>query len=182
VTGVLFDPIDPLLPEVSVFNPKPVQPNGPTPDRYTLTMSDAIVDDAGNALDGESNTLEPTGTPVLPSGDGQPGSDFVARFTVDTRPEIGTFCCGSWYIDLNGGGSGGRPVAGRWNAGQIGDHVAVFNSTTWLVDLSVPAYTPASAPRGNQRDRGRDLLPRGHVHASHDRQLSDARRLPARVR
>lgn len=73
-------------------------------DRYTLTISDSIVDDAGNSLDGESNAIEPQGTPSFPSGDGQPGSDFVARFTVDSRPEIGTFCCGSWYIDLNGNG------------------------------------------------------------------------------
>ena len=52
-------------------------------DRYTLTISDALVDPAGNALDGQSNLLQPTGTPLFPSGDGQPGGDFAARFTLD---------------------------------------------------------------------------------------------------
>ncbi len=80
--------------------------NTPLPDdRYTLTVSDAIVDDAGNALDGQSNSIEPLDVPSFPTGDGQPGGRYVARFTVDSRPEIGTYCCGSWYIDLNGNGS-----------------------------------------------------------------------------
>jgi hypothetical protein len=188
-------------------------------DRYTLTIFDRIKDDAGNALDGEANTTSPTDTPNFPSGDGEPGDSFQARFTVDSRPEIGTFCCGSWYVDLNGNGTfddpnnhdtdftngdivfkfglpsdfpvvgdwnndgfdeigvygrradgfrfeldlngngtfdtndisflfnatgpgaGGRPVAGRWNPGQNGDHVAVFNGTTWIVDVDTDAYT-----------------------------------------
>jgi hypothetical protein len=62
------------------------------------------VDPAGNKLDGESNAIEPLDFPTFPSGDGQPGGNFVARFTIDSRPEIGTFCCGSAYIDINGNG------------------------------------------------------------------------------
>ena len=72
-------------------------------DRYTLTVNDtAIVDVAGNELDGESNAIQPNGSPTFPSGDGQPGGNFVARFTVDSRAEIGTYAAGSVYSDTNG--------------------------------------------------------------------------------
>src|SRR5439155_26801134 len=73
-------------------------------DRYTVTVSDVLVDDAGNRLDGENNAQEPLVSPQFPSGDGQPGGNFVARFTVDSRPEIGTWCCGSATVDINGDG------------------------------------------------------------------------------
>jgi hypothetical protein len=72
-------------------------------DRYTLTLADDITDVAGNRLDGEANTQEPhdmQGT--LPSGDGVPGGDFVARFTVDSRPELGVYHSGSVWVDTNG--------------------------------------------------------------------------------
>jgi hypothetical protein len=71
-------------------------------DRFTLTVSDHIMDDAGNALDGESNAAEPQENPLFPSGDGEPGGDFVARFTVDSRPEIGVWAAGSVWVDTNG--------------------------------------------------------------------------------
>jgi hypothetical protein len=71
-------------------------------DRFTLTVSDAITDIAGNALDGESNAVEPNGGPQFPTGDGQPGGPFVARFTVDSRAEIGVWAAGSVYVDTNG--------------------------------------------------------------------------------
>ncbi len=71
-------------------------------DRFTLTISDSLVDLAGNALDGESGASEPDDDPDFPSGDGVPGGDFVARFTVDSRPEIGTWAAGSVYVDING--------------------------------------------------------------------------------
>ncbi len=71
-------------------------------DRFTLTISDAIVDPAGNALDGDSNAAEPNEGPTYPTGDGQPGGDFVARFTVDSRAEIGTWANGIVYVDTNG--------------------------------------------------------------------------------
>jgi hypothetical protein len=71
-------------------------------DRFTLTISDEIQDLAGNHLDGESNASEPHEIPTFPSGDGVPGGDFIARFTVDSRPEIGTWSAGSVYVDTNG--------------------------------------------------------------------------------
>ncbi len=71
-------------------------------DRFTLTVSDVLVDPAGNRLDGETNAAEPQETPHLPSGDGVPGGDFVARFTVDSRPELAVWAAGSVYVDTNG--------------------------------------------------------------------------------
>lgn len=73
-------------------------------DRFTLTISDALQDPAGNALDGESNAAEPQGAPVFASGDGIPGTSFVARFTVDSRPEIGTATAGAVQVDANSNG------------------------------------------------------------------------------
>ncbi len=71
-------------------------------DRYTLTILDTLTDDPGNRLDGESNADEPQDNPTFPSGDGVPGGDFVARFTVDSRPEIGSFVAQNIDIDING--------------------------------------------------------------------------------
>ncbi|NLE39611.1 MAG: hypothetical protein GX621_16450, partial [Pirellulaceae bacterium] len=71
-------------------------------DRFTLTVSDALVDPVGNALDGETNAVEPQEVPLFPTGDGVPGGEFVARFTVDSRPEIGVWAAGSVWIDTNG--------------------------------------------------------------------------------
>lgn len=71
-------------------------------DRFTLTISDAIVDPAGNRLDGDSNADQPSEGPGFPSGDSQPGGDFVARFTVDSRAEFGVYANGSVYVDTNG--------------------------------------------------------------------------------
>lgn len=71
-------------------------------DRLTLIVSDTITDDAGNRLDGETNTLAPTDMPILPSGDGVPGGAFQARFTVDSRPEIAVYGQGDIKVDING--------------------------------------------------------------------------------
>jgi len=76
-------------------------------DRFTLIISDNLMDLAGNRLDGESNSAEPHANRPgdllsLPSGDGIPGGSFVARFTVDSRPEIGGWSAGSVYMDTNG--------------------------------------------------------------------------------
>jgi hypothetical protein len=71
-------------------------------DRFTLTIDDSLRDPPGNLLDGESNADEPNGAPFFPSGDGNSGGDFVARFTVDSRPEIGTYALGSSFLDING--------------------------------------------------------------------------------
>jgi hypothetical protein len=71
-------------------------------DRFTLTISDSLTDVAGNSLDGETNAAEPREDINLPSGDGSPGGDFVGRFTVDTRAELGVWAAGSVYVDTNG--------------------------------------------------------------------------------
>ncbi len=72
-------------------------------DRYTLTINDtAVVDPAGNKLDGESDAAEPLNNPNFPSGNGVPGGNFTARFTVDSRPELGDFAAARVYIDANG--------------------------------------------------------------------------------
>lgn len=71
-------------------------------DRFTLTIRDSLIDPPGNGFDGNSNAAEPNGNPTLPSGDGVAGGDFVARFTVDSRAEIGIWAAGSIYIDTNG--------------------------------------------------------------------------------
>ncbi len=71
-------------------------------DRFTLTISDNLSDPAGNHLDGESSADEPQEDPGFASGDGQPGGEFVARFTLDSRPEIGTYVSVGINIDING--------------------------------------------------------------------------------
>jgi hypothetical protein len=79
-------------------------------DRYTLLVSDNISDPAGNPLDGESGAVGPfegndvpsTTPPTFPTGDGEHGGDFWARFTIDSRPEIGTFALGTTFLDING--------------------------------------------------------------------------------
>jgi len=84
-------------------------------DRFTLFVNDeGIIDFAGNIGDFESNADEPhdsppgTGEPDVlgvdgvPTGDGLPGGDFLARFTVDTRPELGVWAAGSAFLDING--------------------------------------------------------------------------------
>ncbi|MEZ6072753.1 MAG: Ig-like domain-containing protein [Pirellulales bacterium] len=74
-------------------------------DRFTLTVFDTISDNVGNALDGESQAASPFDEPgpgIFPSGDLVPGGDFTARFTVDTRPEIGTYAYEAVHVDTNG--------------------------------------------------------------------------------
>ncbi|MCO6453692.1 MAG: CHRD domain-containing protein [Pirellulaceae bacterium] len=79
-------------------------------DRFTVTVSDSIKDVAGNALDGESNAAAPfdgndvpnNTPPVFPTGDGEHGGEFVARFTIDSRAELGVWGAGSVWVDTNG--------------------------------------------------------------------------------
>ena len=71
-------------------------------DRFTLTVSDAIADAANNALDGESQAQSPgLLAQLLPSGNGIAGGNFIGRFTVDSRPEIGVVSEGIIYVDIN---------------------------------------------------------------------------------
>ena len=79
-------------------------------DRYTLLVSDRIADRAGNPLDGESGALAPfvgndsliATPPIFSTGDGNHGAAFQGRFTIDSRPEIGTWSAGSIWVDTNG--------------------------------------------------------------------------------
>jgi hypothetical protein len=56
----------------------------------------------GNRLDGESNASQPVDNPNFPSGDGVPGGDFAARFTVDSRPEVAVYSGRTVFVDTNG--------------------------------------------------------------------------------
>jgi hypothetical protein len=67
-------------------------------DRYTLYVFDVITDADGNELDGETDLEEPT----FPTGNGEPGGNFVGRFNVDSRPEIGSRMGTDINVDLNG--------------------------------------------------------------------------------
>ncbi len=71
-------------------------------DRFTLTVSDHVVDPVGNKLDGESNASQPLVSPTFPSGNGIAGGKFVARFTVDSRAEIASWKAGAVSTDTNG--------------------------------------------------------------------------------
>ncbi len=72
-------------------------------DRFTLTILDTVSDASGNLLDGESQASAPgSAGAVLPSGNRIPGGNFVARFTIDSRPEFGTISQGLVYVDING--------------------------------------------------------------------------------
>lgn len=74
-------------------------------DRYTLTLLDGVVDPPGNKLDGESNASEPQSPPSFPSGNGISGGNFTARFTVDSRPEIGVYIGTTVVVDMNSNGT-----------------------------------------------------------------------------
>jgi len=123
--------------------------NAPLPDdRFTLTIRDSLVDPGLRPLDGESNQLAPTSVGDYKSGNGEPGGDFVGKFTVDTRVEIASFFAGSFWIDLNQNGlydpanpdplnrdvvyqfgeNGGlvdRPIVGDWN-GDGYDEIGLY--------------------------------------------------------
>lgn len=71
-------------------------------DRYSLELADALIDPAGNPLDGENDATGPHEEPTFPTGDGQPGGGFTARFTVDSRPDIGVIGQHSIGVDING--------------------------------------------------------------------------------
>jgi Ca2+-binding RTX toxin-like protein len=81
--------------ELRFFEPLP-------DDRFTLLIEDDIMDPVGNRLDGETNAPEPVENPIFPTGDGVPGFDFVARFTVDSRPEVAVWSGRTVFVDTNG--------------------------------------------------------------------------------
>jgi hypothetical protein len=117
-------------------------------DRYTLTVLDGLSDPAGTALDGESKAAQPTTVQSFPSGNGQRGGNFAARFTVDSRPEIGTFGNGKSFIDLNGNGI--------WDPQGSGDAVHHDNSFTFGVStdtLFAGNFAAAGAATANGYDK-----------------------------
>ena len=72
-------------------------------DRYTLTVSDNLVDPANNHLDGESNADEPHATcRSSPAATACRAATSSARFTIDSRPEIGSYVSQDIDIDING--------------------------------------------------------------------------------
>ena len=117
-------------------------------DRFTLTVLDNLVDPVGNKLDGESNSVEPLDNPTFPSGDGVPGGNFQARFTIDTRPEIGSFVSQNISIDING-----NRVWDPAN-GQIGN-----DATNVDISFTMDAFQNGIAIAGNQSPH--DLLVAG---------------------
>jgi len=135
-------------------------------DRYTLTVNDtAIIDPAGNLLDGVSNASEPNGGPTFPSGTGVPGSppsNFVARFTIDSHPHVGVWSSGVASIDANGDGiwDPSPPIGGdqtnvdyQFQFGSIGD--TIFSGDFAVSGITADGFDKlgsygfhASGPRG----------------------------------
>ncbi len=107
IAGLRLDR-DPFAPGIPATDHLVLTFDEPLPDdRFTLTLNDNLIDPVGNQLDGESNAAEPIGVPdfQMPgrtSGDGIPGGSFIARFTVDSRPEVATWSQGAVYADING--------------------------------------------------------------------------------
>jgi subtilisin-like proprotein convertase family protein len=108
-------------------------------DRYTLTIKDSVVDPAGNGLDGESNAAQPSSHPSFASGNGLPGGDFVARFTVDSRPEIGNYSAGSAFIDINGN----YVIDPQGNAADVTNRDLTFQIGTVSDGLFAGKFEPA---------------------------------------
>jgi hypothetical protein len=102
-------------------------------DRFTLTVADDVVDPAGNQLDGESNAHEPQEDPVFPTGDSLAGGAFEARFTVDSRPEIGAYVSTTANLDIDGNF--------KWNPAT-----GVYNDDFTNVDLAF--NLPLAGPSG----------------------------------
>ena len=107
IAGLAFNG-DPLVAGAPATGEIVLDFDEPLPDdRYTLTLDDNLIDPVGNRLDGESNAAEPIGIPDFQqpgrtTGDGIPGGEFIARFTVDSRPEVATWAQGVVYVDING--------------------------------------------------------------------------------
>src|SRR5262249_16617057 len=127
----------------------PAFAGGSPDDRYPRTIRDGLSDPSGAKLDGESNLAQPTANPSLPSGDGHEGGDFVARFTVDSRPEIGTYGSGKTFLDLNGNGT--------WDPLGSGDAVHHDNNFTFGLatdTLFAGNFAADTPPRQRLRQAG----------------------------
>ncbi|MEX2188761.1 MAG: hypothetical protein WD875_18270 [Pirellulales bacterium] len=121
-------------------------------DRFTLFVSDALTDPTGIHLDGESNAAEPQDSPSFPSGDGVGGGEFLARFTVDSRPEIGVWSAGSVYVDTNGNNTWDPTNTDYTNRdityvlGFTSDNLFAGNFSA-IATVPPPAAPPAGAPQ-----------------------------------
>ena len=116
-------------------------------DRYTISIkASSFLDPADNMLDGESNAVEPLGIPTFPSGNGGAGN-FVARFTVDSRPHIGIFGNGIQQLDINGNGIW-DPV----NAKDATNSDKSFNFGFYTDNLFAGNFAPAGQ-NGNGFDK-----------------------------
>lgn len=126
-------------------------------DIYTLTVTDALTDNAGNPLLGDVTSTAADGEPIFPTGIAAPPanllappSNFVGSFMVDTDAMVGTYADASASLDLVG--SGPTPftlaIPGDLND-SMGIHDSVFegnflNPTTGLAsgfsDLAAYGY------------------------------------------
>lgn len=84
---------------------------------------------------------------LFPSGDGVPGGDFVARFTIDSRPEVATYAAGSAWVDTNGNGVFDPTNADRTNR----DIVYTFGFTS--DDLFVGNFAAGVEARADGFDK-----------------------------
>ncbi|HEY2414274.1 MAG TPA: hypothetical protein VGI40_18665, partial [Pirellulaceae bacterium] len=117
-------------------------------DRFTLTVNDNLTDPANNKLDGESNAAEPNGGPSFPSGDGHAGGNFISRFTVDSRPEIGNYSAGSAFIDINGN----DVIDPQGNAADATNRDLTFQIGTVSDALFAGKFEPAAGAGVNDND------------------------------
>lgn len=101
VSSVIVNDVAPTVGNVATATVTLVFAQPLPDDRYTVTIRDSLLDPSGNALAGGSNASQPNGGPTFPSGLGNAAADFVGRFTVDSRPELGVGSAGTVYIDLN---------------------------------------------------------------------------------
>jgi len=114
-------------------------------DRWTLTILDGLTDPAGNKLDGESNAAQPLGAPSFPSGDGTAGGNFLARFTVDTRPEIGTYGNALAFLDINGNGVfDPEGVAGDQTNRDLNHNFGLLTDRLFAGNFAPAGVAPAS--------------------------------------
>lgn len=118
-------------------------------DRFTLIVDDSLRDPAQNRLDGESNADEPNGAPTWPSGDGHSGGDFVARFTIDSRAEIGNYSAGSAFLDINGN----YVIDPTGIAADFANRDLIFQFGTISDALFAGKFAPANAATNDGFDR-----------------------------
>src|SRR5262249_25359866 len=86
--------------------------------------------------------------PTFPSGDNLSGGDFVARFTIDSHPEIATFGNGATQIDLNGNG-----VWDPLGSGDAVNHDIAYSYGLYTDEVFAGNLAPAGARTANGFDK-----------------------------